>query len=138
MSKTTIDKMVDRFLCWMLPKDFSPDAGISFKPPKPDGYGAHWWPVGTNLLTADQARAMFEHCLANEPANGLQPHQQRVVTEKAELDQKANALSAFIGHSPIFDTLDLAEQERLKEQNDVMWQYSEILGARIAAFGHAG
>lgn len=30
--------------------------------------------------------------------------------------------------------LDAAEQERLKEQNDVMWQYSEILGARIAAF----
>lgn len=64
----------------------------------------------------------------------LQPHQQRVVEEKAELDKKAKALSQFIGHSPIFDTLDAAEQERLKEQNDVMWQYSEILGARIAAF----
>ena len=65
----------------------------------------------------------------------LQPHQQRVVDEKAELDKKADALSEFIGRSPIFDTLDAAEQERLKEQNDVMWQYSEILGARIAAFG---
>lgn len=64
----------------------------------------------------------------------LQPHQQRVVDEKAELDKKATALSQFIGHSPIFDTLDPAEQERLREQNDVMWQYSEILGARIAAF----
>ena len=68
----------------------------------------------------------------------LQPHQQRVVTEKAELDEKATALSNFIGLSPIFDALDPAEQERLREQNDVMWQYSEILGARIAAFGHAG
>ena len=64
-----------------------------------------------------------------------QPHQQRVIDEKAELDTKAHALSQFIGHSPIFETLDAAEQERLKEQNDVMWQYSEILGARIAAFG---
>ena len=64
----------------------------------------------------------------------LQPHQQRVVTEKAELDKKATALSEFIAHSPIFETLDAAEQERLKEQNDVMWKYSEILGARIAAF----
>lgn len=62
------------------------------------------------------------------------PHQQRVVDEKAELDTKAKALSQFIGLSPIFETLDAAEQERLKEQNDVMWQYSEILGARIAAF----
>ena len=64
----------------------------------------------------------------------MQPHQQRVVDEKTELDTKANALSQFIGHSPIFETLDAAEQERLKVQNDLMWQYSEVLGARIAAF----
>lgn len=64
----------------------------------------------------------------------MQPHQQRVVDEKTELDKKATALSNFIGTSQIFVTLDLAEQERLREQNDVMWQYSEILGARIAAF----
>jgi len=64
----------------------------------------------------------------------LQLHQQRVVDEKTELDKKAAALSNFIGNSPIFETLDEAEQERLKEQNDVMWQYSEILGARIEAF----
>ncbi len=64
----------------------------------------------------------------------MQPHQQRVVDEKTELDKKAKALSEFIGNSPVFLTLDSAEQERLKEQNDVMWQYSEILGARISAF----
>lgn len=64
----------------------------------------------------------------------MQPHQQRVVDEKTELDMKATALSQFIGHSPVFETLDTAEQERLKQQNDVMWQYSEILGERIAAF----
>ena len=62
----------------------------------------------------------------------MQPHQQRVVDEKKDLDEKATNLSEFIGHSPIFDTLDPAEQERLKEQSDIMWQYSEILGARIA------
>jgi hypothetical protein len=66
--------------------------------------------------------------------NQLQPHQQRVVDEKTELDKKARALSQFIGHSDIFAALDSAEQERLREQNDVMWLYSEILGARIAAF----
>jgi len=64
----------------------------------------------------------------------LQPYQQRVVDEKAELDKKATALSEFIGNSPLFDTLDPAEQERLKVQNDIMWQYSEILGRRIEAF----
>lgn len=57
-----------------------------------------------------------------------------VINEKAELDRKAHALSSFIGLSPAFETLDAAEQERLKERNDVMWQYSEILGSRIAAF----
>ena len=67
----------------------------------------------------------------------MQPHQQRVVDEKTELDTKAKALSEFIGNNPIFDTLDPDEQERLKVQNDVMWQYSEILGARIAAFPKA-
>lgn len=25
-----INKMVDRFLCWELPKNFTPDCGISF------------------------------------------------------------------------------------------------------------
>ena len=63
-----------------------------------------------------------------------QPHQQRVVDEKTELDTKATALSKFIGESTIFLALDPAEQERVKEQCELMWQYSEILGARIAAF----
>lgn len=62
MNKKQIDKMVDRFLSWKLPKDFCPDAGISFKPTKPyevDELGNSWWPIGTNLLTADQARQML-------------------------------------------------------------------------------
>ena len=67
--------------------------------------------------------------------SGMPAHQQRVVAEKAQLDAKATALSNFIGMSPIFEKLDPAEQVRLRLQNDVMWQYSEILGARIAAFG---
>lgn len=62
------------------------------------------------------------------------PHQARVITEKADLDTKAKALSDFIGLNPIFETLPAAEQERLKEQCEVMWKYSEILGQRIAEF----
>ena len=55
-----IKGMVDRFLGWKLPRDFSPDCGISFTPPANPECG----PVGTNLLNADQARQMFEHVLA--------------------------------------------------------------------------
>ena len=57
-----IKRMVDEFLSWTLPTDFVPDAGIRFYPP--DAQYAHSWPTGTNLFTADQARAMFEHCAA--------------------------------------------------------------------------
>ena len=62
------------------------------------------------------------------------PHQQRVIEEKRELDAKATALSNFIGLNKTFEALDATEQERLREQCEIMWQYSEILGARIAAF----
>ncbi len=64
----------------------------------------------------------------------LQPHQERVVTEKSELDEKAKNLSNFIGYSDIFNDLGDSEKEMLKEQNDIMWQYSEILGKRIDTF----
>lgn len=60
------DAMVDRFLGWKLPEDFSPDAGISFKPTKPyDEPG--WWPVGTNLLHAGQAKEMLQHVVGGAP-----------------------------------------------------------------------
>ena len=51
--------MVSRFLFWQLPLDFDPDCGVSFeKPVHPAS-----WPVGTNLFTATQARAMVRHML---------------------------------------------------------------------------
>lgn len=57
------DEMVTRFLGWHLPKDFAPDAGISFNPsPNP-----LCWPVGTNLFTDPQARAMLEYVLQGAP-----------------------------------------------------------------------
>lgn len=55
-----IQAMVSRFLGWRLPDNFHPDAGVVFTPPP----NHHWWPTGTNLLSADQAKAMFEYVLA--------------------------------------------------------------------------
>lgn len=63
-----------------------------------------------------------------------EPHQQRVIDEKLQNDERAQKLTAFISESPIFPTLPPAEQERMKEQNEIMWQLSEILGKRIQAF----
>jgi hypothetical protein len=60
--KRVTDEMVSRFLGWQLPKDFSPDCGISFDGRKDDEWNKNkTWPIGTNLLTADQAREMLEH-----------------------------------------------------------------------------
>jgi hypothetical protein len=63
----------------------------------------------------------------------LAPHQQRVVDEKTELDEKLSKLCKFHG-TDIFNGLDSAEQERLRKQADIMAEYSCILGDRIAAF----
>ena len=61
------DEMVNRFLWWKLPRDFAPDCGISFDGRKPDQWNpSREWPVGTNLFTAVQARAMLEHVLGGE------------------------------------------------------------------------
>lgn len=68
MKKAQVDAMVNKFLAWKLPEHFHPDAGISFTPTKPytgDEYGNSWWPVGTNLFTADQAREMILHILSD-------------------------------------------------------------------------
>ena len=62
------------------------------------------------------------------------PHQQRVIDEKTELDQRRAKLGDFITVNPIFQGLPKAEQERLKRQRKIMTEYSEILGERIAAF----
>lgn len=67
----------------------------------------------------------------------MQPHQQRVVDEKAELDERLAKLRGFIG-SDIFLNLDAAEQVRLRMQAVHMAAYSKVLGERIEAFGLVG
>lgn len=56
------EKMINRFLTWKLPKDFSPDCGIQFTPPAKDAPD-HFGPVGTNLFTAEQAKQMLFYAL---------------------------------------------------------------------------
>lgn len=63
----------------------------------------------------------------------MQDFQQRVVNEKAELDEKLEKLCLFC-YGRTFETLPLMERERLNQQRHIMTSYSAILGARIAAF----
>jgi hypothetical protein len=66
----------------------------------------------------------------------LQPHQQRVVIEKQELDEKLEKLLSFIdaGNGPIFSKLVTEERQRLTMQARIMKEYSDVLADRIAAF----
>lgn len=59
-----LQQMIDRFLSWKLPNDFSPDAGITFQPDFNGGKMKHE-PTGTNLFTAMQAKAMIEIVLGD-------------------------------------------------------------------------
>lgn len=96
----------------------------------PTGRYATWMPyqIGQAKKHAgDVARAQ-------EPTiPGLLPHQQRVVDEKLELDEKLTKLGAFFD-TPMFAGLDEDEKSRLERQEEAMTKYSVILGERIAAF----
>lgn len=63
----------------------------------------------------------------------LHPHQQRVVDEKAQLDERLANLLAFF-QSQVFATLSEAEQSRLRNQARFMDGYAAVLAERIAAF----
>jgi len=67
----------------------------------------------------------------------MKDYQNRIIEEKSELDEKAKKLSDFIGNNPLFDNIAPEEQELMKEQCETMWEYSEILGKRIAGFTKA-
>jgi hypothetical protein len=66
----------------------------------------------------------------------LQPHQQRVIEEKAALDEKLSRLIPFLRTDTCY-VLPLKERCQLKRQADAMTEYAKILGERIAGFGVA-
>lgn len=96
------------------------------------------WPLMGYALKEELAR---EESARQQPAPGaaspgystLQPHQQRVVDEKATLDANVEKLRAFID-GPVFIGLIEPEQSRLRQQFHAMTAYSLILGERIEAF----
>jgi hypothetical protein len=64
----------------------------------------------------------------------MQPHEQRVVDEKHELDEKIAKLDKFISGSPNFEGLEAEDKELLQDQQRVMITYSVLLGRRISRF----
>jgi len=63
----------------------------------------------------------------------MQPHQQRVIDEKAELSERLDKLEAF-HNTAVYAGLPAAEQSRLTRQLYIMKLYEQVLSERISAF----
>lgn len=89
------DKMGNRFLGWRLPEDFAPDCGIAFSRQSayvhPEYGPTIYKPTGTNLFTADQAKAMFLE-VAGPVIKNLEDELARYKAEPPE-DTVANQLA---------------------------------------------
>lgn len=72
-----------------------------------------------------------EEQMTNTP---IQPHQQRVLDEHRELAERLDKLTDFFDVE-MFDTLDSAEQDRLRNQWYWMTGYKRCLEMRIKAMG---
>jgi len=89
---------------------------------------------GVMRFTSEDVVGYWWERITGENEMELQPHQQRVVDEKTELDEKLKKLGAFISSSSVFLSLPEDEQLRMKHQAMHMSNYSRVLGERIAAF----
>lgn len=76
MTDEQVKHMVNRFLGWRLPENFSPDAGISFKAEYNKEFNAArgkppalHQPSGTNLFDAQQAEAMVRYMVEGMTAS---------------------------------------------------------------------
>lgn len=77
---------------------------------------------------------MSEKIELSEVVREWPQYMQRVWVEKQEWDERVKRFGVSIGHSPLFAALDEIEQELLKEQYEIMWKYSEVLGKRLDHF----
>lgn len=100
MTDDQIKHMVDRFLGWRLPDDFSPDDGISFDPVFNKGtpYEMRHEPTGTNLFDAMQAEQMVRHMIEALPERGDVKSTPRIKSSYAILDveQGRKALAKYL------------------------------------------
>ena len=79
-------------------------------------------------------KEQFDKAYAERPAiDGLLSHQQRVVDELAELDDKMGKLWEFF-QGPVFASLPQEERQDMEAQYTYMGLYSDTLQARINRF----
>jgi hypothetical protein len=81
-----IKSSVDKFLAWKLPAGVPTRMGMTLG----EAIDAKANPIGTHLLTADQAREMFTHCLKE----ALQKH--AVEIRNNTLDEAAQEMAPML------------------------------------------
>jgi hypothetical protein len=64
----------------------------------------------------------------------MYPHEERVVEEKRDLDERLGRLNHFMATSPTFEGLSEDEKLLMRQQATAMAQYSGALGGRISRF----
>jgi hypothetical protein len=129
MPMTRLDYNVYRG--WSLPADEN-GADDGYLVEYTDG-GAPNHPAHTGYVSWSP-KAQFEAAyLPMGHVDHLAPHQQRVVGEKVELDDKLTKLRAFL-EGKAKELVPAAEYQRMKLQADAMGVYSDVLAQRIAAF----
>lgn len=69
-----------------------------------------------------------------EQSSNTPSYQDRVKDEREKLDGNVCKLAAFINLSPVFQSLQEAEQEAQREQLEAMYAYRKSLDKRIALF----
>lgn len=92
--------------------------------------------IKSSALTEAISNLVQEQCLTGPtciPLAGLQPHEVRVVIEKAQLDLRLSKLGEFLG-SDAFKNLADEDRILLINQHGAMMVMSRILGQRIERF----
>lgn len=103
MTDEQIKHMVDRFLGWRLPANFSPDAGISFKA-EFNEHTAHpmkHQPSGTNLFDATQAEAMVRYMAEGMPQAHVTPEK----IDKLAVDLAAMGVHVLAREKAFFQSI---------------------------------
>jgi hypothetical protein len=140
-SPPALSAMVNRFLGWRLPETFGPDCFIFF-----DRVRAKMdqsWPIGTNLLTATEARAMLEHVLAAPAAVPVQPTELRdaaqhlldVIAKNEPVSLAVERLQAALAAKSAQPAMPQEQGEWLKEAIRLIRAYGSAVAVMERARG---
>lgn len=102
-------------------------------PQEKDGRQGYAVKYADGYISWSPAEAFDAAYIALGNIGNLQPHQQRVVAEYAELDDRLRKLCTFL-ESDRFAGLDAEDRDLLEKQAQAMRMYANILTVRIERF----